>query len=66
MVMRHGVGNIKWSVIAGQMPGRIGKQCRERWVRAAAAAAFPSRECGVMIHTAWEGTVLRGQRTRPG
>lgn len=31
MVMRHGAGNIKWSVIASQLPGRIGKQCRERW-----------------------------------
>ena len=31
MVLRHGAGNIKWSVIAAQLPGRIGKQCRERW-----------------------------------
>lgn len=31
MVRKHGVGNIKWSVIAGQLPGRLGKQCRERW-----------------------------------
>ena len=31
MVLTHGVGNIKWSVIASQLPGRIGKQCRERW-----------------------------------
>jgi hypothetical protein len=31
MVLEHGVGNIKWSVIAGELPGRIGKQCRERW-----------------------------------
>ena len=31
MVMKHGVGNIKWSVIASKLPGRIGKQCRERW-----------------------------------
>jgi hypothetical protein len=31
MVMRHGVGNVKWSVIASRLEGRIGKQCRERW-----------------------------------
>lgn len=24
-------GPRKWSVIAGHLPGRIGKQCRERW-----------------------------------
>ncbi|XP_020571175.1 transcription factor MYB3R-3 isoform X1 [Phalaenopsis equestris] len=24
-------GPTKWSVIAGSLPGRIGKQCRERW-----------------------------------
>ena len=27
--MEHGVGVIKWSVIASQLQGRIGKQCRE-------------------------------------
>jgi hypothetical protein len=31
MVMTNGVGNVKWSVIASQLHGRIGKQCRERW-----------------------------------
>jgi hypothetical protein len=25
------LGAKKWSVIAQQLPGRIGKQCRERW-----------------------------------
>lgn len=29
--MKYGVGNVKWSEIANQLPGRIGKQCRERW-----------------------------------
>ena len=29
--MRHGVGKVKWSEIANRLPGRIGKQCRERW-----------------------------------
>jgi hypothetical protein len=24
-------GNVKWSVIASRLPGRVGKQCRERW-----------------------------------
>ena len=24
-------GILKWSEIAAQIPGRIGKQCRERW-----------------------------------
>jgi hypothetical protein len=31
MVRQHGVGKAKWSHIAEQLPGRIGKQCRERW-----------------------------------
>ncbi|GMH92733.1 hypothetical protein TL16_g12436, partial [Triparma laevis f. inornata] len=25
------LGAKKWSAIAGHLPGRIGKQCRERW-----------------------------------
>jgi len=25
------IGAKKWSQIAQQLPGRIGKQCRERW-----------------------------------
>ena len=29
LVGEHGQGN--WSVIAKYFPGRIGKQCRERW-----------------------------------
>ena len=29
LVATHGAK--KWSVIAGFLPGRIGKQCRERW-----------------------------------
>ena len=32
MVTKHGVGNIKWSEIAARLPGRLGKQIRERWV----------------------------------
>ena len=31
MVLKHGVGKIKWSDIAATLPGRMGKQCRERW-----------------------------------
>ena len=31
MVLMHGVGRVKWSVIASKLSGRIGKQCRERW-----------------------------------
>ena len=27
----HGISSIKWSLIAAKLPGRIGKQCRERW-----------------------------------
>jgi myb proto-oncogene protein len=30
LVQRHGAGN--WSAIGTQLPGRKGKQCRERWV----------------------------------
>lgn len=29
LVLRYGPK--KWSAIAAQLPGRIGKQCRERW-----------------------------------
>lgn len=29
----HAHGAKKWSVIANALPGRIGKQCRERYVR---------------------------------
>jgi hypothetical protein len=31
LVQVHGVGKIKWSQVAEKLPGRIGKQCRERW-----------------------------------
>jgi hypothetical protein len=27
-------GPTKWSIIAKSLPGRIGKQCRERWISA--------------------------------
>jgi|TARA_B100000780_G_scaffold227978_1_gene167308 hypothetical protein len=26
-----GAGKIKWSAVAEKLPGRVGKQCRERW-----------------------------------
>jgi hypothetical protein len=29
LVQKHGAK--KWSIIAANLPGRIGKQCRERW-----------------------------------
>lgn len=29
MVIKYGARN--WSAIAGCLPGRVGKQCRERW-----------------------------------
>mmetsp|Transcript_6093 Transcript_6093/g.12408 ORF Transcript_6093/g.12408 Transcript_6093/m.12408 type:complete len:698 (+) Transcript_6093:757-2850(+) len=32
LINAHGLGNIKWSEIAASLPGRLGKQCRERWV----------------------------------
>lgn len=31
MVFATGAGRVKWSIIAGKLPGRLGKQCRERW-----------------------------------
>ena len=31
IVEEQGVGEVRWSVIASQLPGRVGKQCRERW-----------------------------------
>ena len=30
-MLNHGVGRVLWSEIAAQLPGRLGKQCRERW-----------------------------------
>lgn len=32
LINAHGIGNIKWSEISYHLPGRLGKQCRERWV----------------------------------
>jgi len=32
LINTYGIGNIKWSEIASNLPGRLGKQCRERWV----------------------------------
>jgi len=32
LISKHGLGHIKWSEIAASLPGRLGKQCRERWV----------------------------------
>lgn len=31
LIDRYGVGKIRWCDIALHLPGRIGKQCRERW-----------------------------------
>jgi hypothetical protein len=31
IVLKFGLGKVKWSEIASKLPGRIGKQCRERW-----------------------------------
>jgi len=31
LVLVEQYGAKKWSLIASQLPGRIGKQCRERW-----------------------------------
>uniref|UniRef100_K3WMW9 Uncharacterized protein n=1 Tax=Globisporangium ultimum (strain ATCC 200006 / CBS 805.95 / DAOM BR144) TaxID=431595 RepID=K3WMW9_GLOUD len=31
LIARYGVGKIRWCDIALHLPGRIGKQCRERW-----------------------------------
>jgi len=31
MVVQVGVDDIKWSAVADACPGRMGKQCRERW-----------------------------------
>ena len=30
-MVSQNVGAVKWSTIAARLPGRIGKQCRERW-----------------------------------
>lgn len=31
LIARYGVGKIRWCDVAQHLPGRIGKQCRERW-----------------------------------
>ena len=31
IVNQNGVENVKWAQVADHLPGRIGKQCRERW-----------------------------------
>lgn len=31
-INRYGLGNIKWSEISKHLVGKLGKQCRERWV----------------------------------
>jgi len=31
VVLENGVARVKWSQIAEMLPGRLGKQCRERW-----------------------------------
>jgi hypothetical protein len=31
LIARYGVGQIRWCDVALHLPGRIGKQCRERW-----------------------------------
>mmetsp|Transcript_5471 Transcript_5471/g.8255 ORF Transcript_5471/g.8255 Transcript_5471/m.8255 type:complete len:630 (+) Transcript_5471:327-2216(+) len=30
-VEQFGAGKVKWSGVAAKLPGRVGKQCRERW-----------------------------------
>jgi len=30
-VLECGIGKVKWTLVASKLPGRIGKQCRERW-----------------------------------
>ena len=32
MIDRYGINNVRWSVIAKMLPGRLGKQVRERWI----------------------------------
>ncbi|CAI5727049.1 unnamed protein product [Hyaloperonospora brassicae] len=31
LITRYGIGKIRWCDLALHLPGRIGKQCRERW-----------------------------------
>ncbi|OQS02120.1 Myblike DNA-binding domain containing protein [Thraustotheca clavata] len=31
LMMKYGVGNIRWADVANHIQGRTGKQCRERW-----------------------------------
>jgi hypothetical protein len=41
LVRLHGAK--KWSLIADNLPGRIGKQCRERWAHAPVFDWFTGR-----------------------
>ncbi len=39
-------GITKWSEIASRIPGRIGKQCRERWCAGCCARTLHAAVCG--------------------
>ena len=30
-VREHSIDKVKWREVAARLPGRLGKQCRERW-----------------------------------
>jgi len=62
MVMSHGVGNVKWSVIAAQLHGRIGKQCRERWFNHLDPAIKKGEWTEVEDHVVFEAQLVFGNR----
>jgi hypothetical protein len=47
-------GATRWTAIAGEMPGRSGKQCRERWTNRLDPSlnrdAWTAREDAVLVH----------------
>ncbi|GMI31519.1 hypothetical protein TeGR_g4031 [Tetraparma gracilis] len=62
MVMTHGVGNVKWSVIASQLHGRIGKQCRERWFNHLDPAIKKGEWTDEEDHVVFEAQLVFGNR----
>ena len=62
MVMEHGVGMVKWSVIANQLQGRIGKQCRERWFNHLDPAIKKGEWTGVEDNVVFEAQLVFGNR----
>lgn len=60
--------NVKWSEIAASIPGRLGKQCRERWFNHLSPdltkAPWTDQEDGILFH-AQVNEHYKGHHERP-